>query len=125
VGSPEELINLMVKDVKEKKWAMDQLVNEGPRHKQVLSALLIQRLFKLVQTIEKNSGAKFVLQKGVALVKINDEGKKVLPVTLPINSDGDKKQIAEAVSHAPEHETLVYNMCIQVIDWVINTTSKK
>jgi len=127
VGSPEELINLMITDVNEKKWATDQLINEGPKHKQVLSALLLKRLYKLVQTLEKSSNTKFVLQKGFELVNEKDAKKKVLPVTLPINlsAETDTKKLVEAVSHAPEHEALAYAMCLQVIDWTINTTAKK
>ncbi len=127
VGSPEDLINLLITDAKEKKWATDQVINEGPKHKQVLSALLLKRLYKLVQTVEKSSGTKFEVQKGAELIMQKDEAKKVLPVTLPINLGAgiDTKKIAEVVSHAPEHEAVVYAMCLQVIDWAINATAKK
>jgi len=63
-GSPEELISLLIADASEREWANDQIANEGPRHKQVLSALLLKRLYKLVQATEKSTGTYFQLQKG-------------------------------------------------------------
>lgn len=122
-GSPEELINLLITDATERKWATDQITNEGPKHKQVLTALLLKRLYKLVQTIEKKSGTSFELQQGYDLVK--DE-ERTLPVTMPINlgASVDKEKIAEAIAHAPEHESLAYAMCIQVIEWSIKAVAK-
>ena len=125
VGNPDELIDLMVEDTSKNKWTKDQIINEGPVHKQVLSALLLMRLYKLVKTIEKSSGIPFALQNGLELV--NDKDQTVLPVLLPINlsSKMDKEVIANAVSHAPEHEALTYAMCIQVIEWAIQVKSKQ
>ena len=122
VGSPKELINLMLKETREKKWVTDELLNEGPKHKQVLNALLLKRLYKLVQTIEKNSKVEFAIQKGHDLVS---EDKKVLPIQMPIilRRGLDNKKVAKAISHAPEHEVLAYAMCIQVIEWAIKTSS--
>ena len=124
VGNPVELIDLMVADTSKNKWTKDQIINEGPVHKQVLSALLLMRLYKLVKTIEKSSGNKFELQNGLELV--NDKDQTVLPVLLPINlsSKMDKEVIANAVSHAPEHEALAYAMSIQVVEWAIKATAK-
>jgi len=124
-GNPEELINLLIADKSERKWALDQIVNEGPVHKQVLSALLLMRLYKLVKTIEKSTGTTFQLQNGLEL--INDKDEKVLPVLLPINlsQEMNKEEIANTISHAPEHEALAYAMSIQVIEWAINATTKK
>jgi len=115
----------MVEDTSKNKWTKDQIINKGPVHKQVLSALLLMRLYKLVKTIEKSSGIPFVLQNGLELV--NDKDQTVLPVLLPINlsSKIDKEVIANAVSHAPEHEALAFAMSIQVIEWALQVTSKK
>ncbi len=125
VGNPDELIDLMVEDKSKNKWTKDQIINEGPVHKQVLSALLLMRLYKLVKTVEKSSGVPFALQNGLELV--NDKDQTVLPVLLPINlsSKMDKEAIANTVSHAPGHEALAYAMCIQVIEWAIQASSKK
>ena len=125
VGSPEELIDLLITGPSEKKWASDQIVNEGPIHKQVMNALLFMRLYKLVKTIEKSTGTPFELQNGLEL--INDKDETVLPVLLPVNlsQEMDKEEIANVVSHAPEHEALAFTMCIQVIEWAIKATAKK
>jgi len=82
VGSPEKMIGLLVSGNKEKEWATDMVINHGSKHKQVLTAMLLKRLYKLVQTIEKNTGAKFVMQEGY---EFSTEKNEVLPVLMPLN----------------------------------------
>lgn len=127
VGTPTELINLLITDVNEKKWVTGQLENEGPKHKQVLSALLLKRLYKMVQALEKKNGIEFVMQDGYELIIEKDKETKVIPVPVPINlARGlDKQKVIEAISHAPEHEVLAYAMSLQVIEWVIKEAGKK
>ena len=126
VGSPEALISLLIKDAEERKWVNEQLVNEGPAHKQVLSALLSKRLFKLVQTIEKSKNIEFVLQKGFDIIIKRDEEEMVMPLSIPIviGLGKDKSAVVKAISHAPEHEALIYAMCLQVIEWTIKVMGK-
>lgn len=121
VGNPEKLLSLLIKNPKEEKWAFKELTREGPKHKQVLSALLLLRVYKLLQTVEKSSGTPFNLQEGFEVVI--DGTEKILPVLFPINitSKENKKKIVKAVSHAPEHEMLAYSMALQVIEWAIKT----
>jgi len=127
IGTPIELIDLVIPGDNERKWAIEQIDNEGPKHKQVFSALLLNRLFRLVRTIEKNTGTQFELQNGYELFKESDKNETALPIELPINLGTDlaKKEIADAISHAPEHELLVYATCLQVVEWAIKTTDKK
>lgn len=121
------LIDLLIKDKDLNQWATEHIVNEGPKHKQVLTALLLKRLYVLVQSIEKSTDTEFVLQAGHELT--NEKGGKgdVLPVSLPIHLGPglDVKKVAEAVSKAPEHEVLAYAMGLQVIEWAIKATAKK
>lgn len=126
-GNPEDLINMMIKDATENKWATNEIANQGPKHKQVLSALLLRRLYKLVQTIEKSTGTEFTLQNGFNIDIEREHEEKALPLQLPINVGPalDKEKIVEAISHAPAHELLAYAMCIQVTEWAIKTSSKK
>jgi len=127
VGSPAALIDLLIRDADLNKWATKHIVNEGPKHKQVLTALLLTRLYTLVQAIEKSADTAFVLQEGYELT--NEKGAKgdVLPVSLPIHLGLGRNAdiVAQAVSKAPEHEFLVYAMGLQVIEWAIKATSKK
>ncbi len=127
VGSPAALINLLIKDAGLNQWATEHIVNEGPKHKQVLTALLLKRLYVLVQSIEKNTDTEFVLQDGYDLTKENGGKGDVLPLPLPIHlglgMSADK--VVEAVSKAPEHQVLAYAMGLQVIEWAIKATSRK
>jgi hypothetical protein len=127
VGSPAPLIDLLIKDADLNHWATEHIVNEGPKHKQVLTALLLKRLYALVQSIEKSTDTVFVLQEGYELTKEKGGKGDVLPVSLPIHMEPgmDAEKVAEAVSKAPEHEVLAYAMGLQVIEWAINATSKK
>jgi hypothetical protein len=127
VGSPEAIIHLLIPDTDPAKWVADEIENKGPKHKQVLSALLLQRLYKLVQTVQKSSGTDFSLQKGYELKTEKDGSAIILPIEIPINlsGDADKKKIVDAITHAPEHEALVYAIALQVIEWTIKATNKK
>lgn len=128
VGSPKKMIDLLILGEKERKRVGDQIVNKGSKHKQVLTALLLKRLYKLVQTIEKSSGKKFAMQEGFELtVEKDDKGNKMaLPVIFPMNlgSSADERKIIKAISHAPEHEALVYAIYMQVVEWTIKASTK-
>lgn len=121
IGAPSELIELMIPGSIEREWAIDQIDNEGPKHKQIFSALLLNRLFRMIKTIEKSSGSRFQLQEGYELIKEADNNATPMPIAVPIHigTDLEKKQIADAIGHAPEHEILVYAATIQAIEWVI------
>jgi len=127
VGSPAALINLLIKDADLNQWATEHIVNEGPKHKQVLTALLLKRLYALVQSIEKSTDTPFALQEGYELSKEKGGKGDVLPVSLPIHLGLGMNAdiVAEVVSKAPEHEVLAYAMGLQVIEWAIKATSKK
>ena len=124
VGSPEKMIALLITGNKEKEWAVDLLINHGSKHKQVLTAMLLKRLYKLVQTIEDTTGAKFVMQEGC---EFSTEKNEVLPILMPINlgTGIDDEKIMKTISHTPEHEALAYVIYMQVVEWAIKSLVKK
>ena len=124
---PQGLINLMVKDKKERKWVLNQLEEEGPHHKQVLSALLLNRLNVLVNIIEKEKTTNFELQEGYEIARVEDKMDVIYPVNIPIHLGhcSDEKKVASAIAHAPEHEVLVFAISLQVIEWAIDTIAHK
>ena len=124
MGAPDELIKLIIKEPSDQKWVIKEISNEGPPHKQALTALLLKRLYKLVKTMEKSSGSVFVLQKGSTVNTFtHEEAEVVMPVDIPVNLRGkvNKEEVIDTVSHAPLHELLAYTMCLQVIEWGIKT----
>lgn len=126
VGKPDGIINKIISGKEERNFALDEIVNEGPAHKQVLSALLLNELNKLVQVIEKNSGSSFKLQRGTTVVIEKHEEETELPVALPVNGNkATKDAIAETVSHAPMHEAILFALSLQAIEWSIKTLSNK
>ncbi len=126
VAIPMELIDLMIPGNEDRKRALSQVDNEGPEQKQVFSALLLNRLHKMLHAVEENSGTKFSLQEGYEINQQHDGRAATLPVAIPImvSNDLGKKQIADVLAHAPEHEALVYAMCLQAIEWTIKTIGK-
>jgi hypothetical protein len=127
VGSPSELINTLLKDPTERKEVTAHVTEHGSKHKQVLSALLLRRLYKLVKTIEENLGQRFIVQKGLQLTLGKHEDEMVIPLPIPINvSSGlSKKKTLKAISKAPAHEALTFTMALQVVEWSISSLTKK
>ena len=127
VGNTSELIGMMIADPEERTWASEQIENHGPAHKQVLSALMLKRILKLIKTIEKSTGVPFVLQDGYELTIEKDKKSTVLPINIPIITDPgkDKMKIAEAICEAPRHEALTFAICLQSLEWAIKTMIQK
>ncbi len=122
VGSPDALIKRLIKDQGEEQWVTEEITNGGPAHKQVLSALLLKRLYTLVKTLEKKLGTAFELQKGYEVESFTHDDERVtMPIALPLNAGtrADKQRIVATVAAAPLHELLVYTLCLQVIEWGI------
>ena len=122
-----DLINLVVKDRIKRKLVTHELLKEGPKHKQVLTALLSLRLFKLTKAIETRTGEIFSLQKGYEQLGKKKKGEKPLGIAFPIKmtKEADILSIAKSVSHAPEHEILAFALWLQVIEWAIKTVPEK
>jgi hypothetical protein len=127
VGNPEALINIMITDPERRKKALEEITLEGPKHKQVLNALLLKRLYQLVATIAKNTNKPFVLQSGYEIVIEDGKKEKVIPVMMPIHLDTGYEvgKVVAAVSKAPEHEVLSYIMCLQVLEWALQISDEK
>ena len=105
---------------------MNQLVNEGPKHKQVLTALLLNSSYELLKTIEKSTETLFVLQEGFELIDDDKDEEIAFPVSIPLNlgTNVNKAKIIEEILQAPKHELLAYAMAIQVIEWAIKASVK-
>jgi hypothetical protein len=124
IGIPDELIKLIVRNEKEKEWALDQVVNEGPGHKQVYSALLLKRVHVLVRSVAKQTGKAFVPQKGG--IVISNKDKKEIPVPLVLKELNKKEQAAimQIFSHSPAHESVAFNSLMQAIEWSISALNE-
>jgi hypothetical protein len=127
VGNPGELIDLLFTSYAGKKHAVEQIMHEGPEHKQVLSSLLLGRLYTMVTLLEKCTDTKFQLQTGNQLKIQTADGKVAFPLAVPIVVAQEKevKKVAAVISLAPEHELLAYAMCLQVVGWAIKVLPKK
>jgi hypothetical protein len=126
VGSPVELINLLLKNQNDRKETMDQLTEHGPKHKQVVAALLLKRLYKLATSVQKISGRSYVPQKGFELTLAEENETFTVPTPLPVqvSSNYSKEKIVKAISHAPVHEALIFTLCLQVVEWSIVALAK-
>ena len=118
-GSTEKFLNKFVADQEQAQWCMEQLQDEGPEHKQVLNALLLNSLQPLVKEIEKLSGTSFTMQKGEELYAVHPEHLQEIPVPFPIaaNDATATKKITKVITQAPDHELLMYALLTQVSQW--------
>ncbi len=95
-GNPAYLINRMIKDPVENKWAAREITQEGPWHKQVWSALLLNGLHTLLRTLERERGKPFRLQKGFEWSLHKEQEGKTLhlpaPIQIPAGQDQKKWQ---------------------------------
>ena len=96
----------------------------GPKHKQVYSALLLQRMHALVQAIEKQTGKTFSVQKGINLTSHKDEVEVPVPLVLSSVKKQHQKETAEVLSGAPAHEIIAFNALLQAIEWSVASLTK-
>ncbi len=123
-GNAYELVETLVCEADWQEWAIAELSNGGPRHKQVYSALLLARMHNLVLSIEQITKSRFKACEGLETESLKDEG--TIPVALPFTVAGKEAfdATAEAVSHAPAHEIFAFNTLLQSIEWSIAALAK-
>lgn len=115
----EKFLKKFVAENEQAQWCMEQLQEEGPEHKQVLNALLLNSLQPLVKQIEKLSGTPFTLQKGEEIYAVHPEHLQEIPVPFPTDtSDASAaKKVSKIIAQAPDHEILMYALLTQVAQW--------
>jgi hypothetical protein len=119
IGSPDKFIKMLIEDTEQQDWAIDQLNNEGPAHKQMLNAILLKRLFKMVAVVESSTGSKFTLQNGIDIT--TEKKETLIPISMPLNigTKINKEDIIKIIVQAPDHEILMKAITLQVIEWSI------
>ncbi len=125
-GNTEKFLKKFVSEKEQLEWCMEQLEYEGPEHKQVMNALLVNSLQPLVKEIEKLSGTAFSLQKGEELYGIHPEHLQEIPIPFPVvvNDAGAVKKITKVIAHAPDHEILTYALLAQIVQWSTKALKK-
>jgi hypothetical protein len=119
VAPATDFIERFVSSPKDGTWATEQVTNEGPEHKQVLNAVLLQQLAELVKAIEAKTGKQLQLQPGETITSHKHDEETDIPVPFPLEwvPTKNKEAILETIAKAPEHEVLVYAMLQQVATW--------
>lgn len=121
IGSPEKLINRMVKNTDERTWILDKITVEGPPHKQIQHTLVLTRIEHLL-ALRKKSGKATLLPCKDGIEITSHDHEKLLPVKIPAQSlDGlqDKDKIIDMLSKGPEHEILYTTLLLQIIESLI------
>ena len=120
------MIGLVITDPDEANYAFEQLTEQGPKHKQELSSLLISRILELVRITEEKTGKEFVALDGFEFTTGKEE-MPVLPVLMPIRAEKgtDIGVLADQIAQAPEHELLAFSLSLQGLEWVIDQTSTR
>jgi hypothetical protein len=118
-GSTEKFLNKFVAENEQAQWCMEQLQYEGPEHKQVLNALLLNSLQPLVKEIEKLSGTPFTVQKGEELYAVHPGHLQEIPVPFPITASEPSalKKVTKVIAQAPDQEILMHALLAQITQW--------
>jgi hypothetical protein len=128
IGSPEKLINLIIKGSDNRNWALDAILLQGPPHKQIQHNLVLKRLEKLAVLIKKNTGSALKFAAGKSLSLHSTEGETSLPVSIPAKSmenlinAGD---VIEKLTKGPAHEVLYTAILLQYIEAMIAVQENK
>lgn len=127
IGKSDELINLLITEPEKREWAIEQVTNEGPEHKQVFSALLLNRMFKLVQLIEEKTNVSFAAQKGNEIISKKNEDEFIIPLQLLATAlkKEQTEDVLKILSHAPEHELIAFTALLQATEWSIKAIEKE
>jgi hypothetical protein len=118
-GQAGSLIGLLLENKKERDAAIQELTTGGPRHKQLYSHLLLERMRDLIKVVEDQTGEKFKMQEGIDLTSHKDGYDVKVPLLLENVSRERQDAIAEALSHSPAHEIIAFNSLLQGIEWCI------
>ena len=128
IGSPEKIINTLIKKKEDREWALKKITKDGPPHKQLQHTLVLDRLEKLVSLTKKTSGMVLKPIKGKTSIFTGPEHEKTLPIDIPTQSfEGvkDVNGLSEKLSKGPEHEILYTALLLQVIEAMIISEGTK
>jgi hypothetical protein len=118
------LTHKLITAKEEKQWTIEQLSEEGPKHKRLQNQLLAAQLSLLIAAVEKRSGKKLSVETGQELSWGKGKDKIDFPVSMPnsvFKKLRDPEHDLKEFVAGPEHETLMYSMAIQVLHWAANT----
>ncbi len=115
----EKLIRHIIKGAKTQDFWLREILHGGPSHKQVLSAMLLSNMSRKIFAKEKQSGSKFELAKGVSV--FYEDEKEEVPVPVEFVAEFDEitsNKTAKLISKSPLHESIVYLITLQAMDWL-------
>lgn len=122
IGSPEKLINALVKSKENREWSLKKITVEGPPHNQLQHTLVLNRLEKLINLFTKSRGITLKPIKGKTIISYGPAHETILPIDLPVQSfEGVKNMddVIEKLSKGPEHEILYTALLLQAIEAMI------
>ena len=128
IGSPEKLINALVKSKENREWSLKTITAEGPPHKQLQHTLVLNRLEKLVNLFKESRGITLKPIKGKSIISSGPDCETILPIDLPAQSfEGVKNvdDVIEKLSKGPEHEILYTAILLQAIEAMIVSEETK
>jgi hypothetical protein len=128
IGSPEKLINQLIKGSDNREWALDAITRQGPPHKQLQHTLVLNRLQVLASLIKKNTGTALKFPATKPLTLHGPEGDTSIPVSLPANSTAalaGTEEVMDKLTKGPAHEVLYTALLLQCIEAMIAAQENK
>ena len=119
IGSPEKIINQIIKGAENREFALNAILLEGPPHKQIQHTLVLTRLEKLASLIKKNTGNALKFPASKPPIMHNPEGETSIPVSIPAKSLEalpNSDEVMEKLTKGPVHEVLYTAILLQCIE---------
>ena len=124
VGFPDEILNKFFPEADDAEWAIENIINEGPMHKQVRNALLMKEVANLLSAV-----AKLTRQQPEFISGIEVEQEKhhhhhdeyVYPIQLPeeiLNAVNDRKKVLLEVGAGPHEDVLRDSVLLIAMHWI-------
>jgi hypothetical protein len=129
VGFPNEILNLMFPEADEAEWALENIINEGPPHKQIRSALLMKSVANLLQSVSKVTGQQpeFVPGHEIQADDHHDFEEYSYSIQLPeeiLTAVKDRRAVLREVGMGAPHDVLRDVILLTAMQWMQAQLSK-
>lgn len=127
IGSPEKLINQVIKNTENREWTMNLITLKGPSHKQIQHTLVLKRLEKLASRNKKRR-VSLTFSKEQTITSDCPESETLLPISIrkkSLEALSNTDEVLEKLSKGPQHEALYTALLLQVIEAMIAAQENK
>lgn len=128
IGFPNEILNLLFPETDEAEWAMENIINEGPPHKQIRSALLMKGVAELLQAVSRVTGQQPEFVKGHEIEADDHHEFEEYSYSLHLPEEflaavKDRKAVLREIGMGAPHDVLRDMVLLTAMHWIQNQLS--